>query len=368
MFKTKTVKIGENTNPRNLENTHWRNKPIRDYYDIFYLHNTGDNSVYLQQSERTHQSLSKGEAKGVERLHANYNFTSCNMSDVDKHIKEEFQRLVTNCTKDSDFFKVTSFLDEKELEQKDQQALILEPLSFGRLFWKSKCNTIQHAFENKCLKLFMALMNRISQEQAGTLLAENRFVQRALEPKSEKEKQLQAILAVYDEKELSIDIEELSLSEATKHKLQNSSWSDETVKRLYNKTKTFFIPRGQRKSKMHALSYYNTFETSLHHSTRAEAEKESSCMMTALKEEGFTIHQPLIDWTHKTLLEDLSEKMKSIKNECSVLFVCIMSHGDKGVLFDKDGFKVEINKVLNAMEGFPSHIPVVCLRTVHGII
>lgn len=284
------------------------------------------------------------------------------MPDLEKKVKEDFQRLVINCTKDSDFFKVTGFLDMKELDPEDQQALILQTLYFGRFSLKNnKWDAIQYAFENKCPKLFMALMNRISKQRAAKHLADNRFLQRALETKSEKEKQLQATLAVYDEHKLPIDIEELQLPEAIKHKLQNSSWSDETVKRLYDKTKTFFIPKGQRKSKMHALSYYNTFETSDHHETRTEAEKESGHMMTALADEGFTNHQPLIDWTHKELLEDLLEKKKNIKNECSVLFVCIMSHGEKGILFDKNGFKGDINRVLKAMEDFPTHIPMVRL-------
>lgn len=273
------------------------------------------------------------------------------MDREQKQILKEFQKLVIGCKKDRNFFQVTAYLDEKELDSNFQETLILVKLSPRK---HNKTDSIQYALINKCPKLFITLMDRIPKQRAA-YVAENNFLQQAIESATENEKQLEAVLAVYHAHKLPVDIE--GLPERTKQKLYDSSWSIEIVKRLYNKSNTFFIPREQKKAKMYALIYYNTFDT--YHQTRVNAKEESECMMVALREAGFTVFEPIIDWTNEELLLDLRQKIQGIKEECSVLFVCIMSHGDKGVVYDKNSIKGEINEVLSEVHDLPYHIPAV---------
>lgn len=71
------------------------------------------------------------------------------------------------------------------------------------------------------------------------------------------------------------------------------------------------------------------------------------------------MRRTLVDWLFEELLEYLDQQIEQIKNDCSVLFVCLMSHGDTGVIFDREGRKGEINKVLAKFHILNQILPVV---------
>lgn len=170
------------------------------------------------------------------------------------------------------------------------------------------------------------------------------------------------LLAVYDKNNIPLDIQ--NLPSITRARLYANSWGVEVLNGLYDKSDTYFIPRGQNEAKMHALLCYNTFEKSSKKElqARTEAIQESKCIKQGFEDAGFTVLPPTVDWTCKELLDGLSKSVESISRTTSVLFISIMTHGDTGILFDKNGERVEINKVQKTVRGqLPRRIPLVFL-------
>ena len=188
----------------------------------------------------------------------------------------------------------------------------------------------------------------------------------ALESKSDKEKCLEAVLQAHFKNSLPIDLR--TLPDQSKRRLYDGSWSSEIIKRLYNQTDLFFILRGQKKAKMYALVYYNTFErrTPLH-TTRAKAKEEAENMVLGLQEGGFTVFAPLVNWTNKVMLAHLRDSICQIKDKCSALVVCVTSEGGNSILYDNNGMEGNINDILQITEDLPHHLPVVCIMSIASI-
>ena len=277
----------------------------------------------------------------------------------DKEIKRHFEDLLVNkCKKNlpTEVLKVTKFLNDLDLDTDYQEALIRAPV-------KRKEDAIQYVLRKQQYKLFLALFAKVNQRD---YISKYNLLVQALKAKTDKDRYLIAVLNGYHCYELPINVDQLPSE--LKQKLYEESWSSEIIKCLYNKTNSFFIPRGQDKAKMQALIYYNTFAS--YNSTmqrtqdaclpvRHDATAEAECIEFGLKRGGFTVRRACTEWTFEMMLVDMHENIKAFRDECCVLVVCIMSHGGNAFIYDRDGKKGMINTIMDVFRELPDYVPAV---------
>ena len=219
-------------------------------------------------------------------------------------------------------------------------------------------DSIQFALKHDCLKLFHALLIKVD---ARDYLNKFEILENTIMYNDDR--MLEIVLKAYNKHEVRISL--AGLSEEPRDVLFNSSWNMKIVELLYPYANSFFIPRGQEKAKMFAFVCYNTFNhPDSKHPRRQGAKDEADCIIKGLRSCGFTIRGPLVDWTFVQLLEHLGQLLSEVKDNCSVIFICLMSHGDKGVLYDTDGKAGKINQVLEKLEVLQSTTPVVSVISV----
>ena len=250
--------------------------------------------------------------------------------------------------------KVLEVMEDEE----DREVIVLSKL-FKYKDKKTKhermVDSIQFALLFNSLKLFYALLQKVD---SRGYLNQYELLEQAIMSKDEK--QLTIVLRVYKQHEVRISL--ASLDDKAHQALFHSSWSMDIVELLYPYANQFFIPRGQDKAKMYAFICYNLFEPGTdQHPKREGAREEAQTVMKGLHDCGFTIRGPLIDWTFEKLIQFLKQHITEIRDTCSVLFISIMTHGDKGVVFDKDGEKGKINDILRELDGLRSITPAVSL-------
>lgn len=232
--------------------------------------------------------------------------------------------------------RVTKILEK--VSEEHHESIILQKIDKNE-------DALQYTLNGKCYRLFLVLIGKID---ARRYLNTHDILQSSIESKDDK--QLDAVLLAYERSEVRITL--ASLPENTKQMLFEGSWNKDVIERLFPHTTSYFIPRGQAKSKMFALVCYTT-------SDRNGAKEEAGYITKGLKDCGFTIRGPLIDWTFDQLTQYIRQHIDEIKEICSVFFLCLMSHGDNGILYDKDGRGIKINKLLKTLDILKSHIPAV---------
>ena len=189
------------------------------------------------------------------------------------------------------------------------------------------------------------MLNKIN---AREYLRTNDLLQVAIESKDDK--QVDTVLRAYERSEVRIVLS--ALPNRTKSLLYGGNWNKDVIERLYPYTTSYFIPRGQNKAKMFSLTCYTTYD-------RKGAREEADYITKGLKHCGFTNRGPLIDYDSDHLLNALSAPIDEIKDTCSMLFICIMCHGDIGILYDANDKPVKINKILSTLDKLHTHIPAV---------
>lgn len=109
-------------------------------------------------------------------------------------------------------------------------------------------------------------------------------------------------------------------------------------------------------SSNHALVFFSTTE-------RDGALDEGYHMTNSLYKMGITTYQ--IIWEKLTeLLPDITEYLRDIGPSSSLLILCMMAHGFKGTIVDKDDKRQEINGIVDLVSEFiPEHIPVVSIKS-----
>lgn len=295
-------------------------------------------------------------------MNRTYDASDFAMASNEKTIRKNFEaHVVKDCKHDqsktgkdckNDQLKTLTYLKDQDFSSGVVKKLILQR------FNGKKHDAIQYALNNRNYKLFIALLTKVDVhgyfEQHGDLL------KLAIEAKNDKDKRLAAVLTAYFKFKIHLDLRKLP--ERTYKKLYEESWSGDIIKLLYDNTATFFIPRGQDKAKMQAAIYYNQTFTKSKDWYRKEAQAESDSIREGLRDEGFTVPSPIDDWTRQEMLKHLRAHVKEIGKNTSVLVICIMTHGELGVLFDKQSEKMEINEILQtARAELPQHIPLVLL-------
>ena len=115
----------------------------------------------------------------------------------------------------------------------------------------------------------------------------------------------------------------------------------------------YIIPHVQQYCKMHALILYNT-------TSRPGAEDEATNLDDALRAAGFTERTGL-QWTEASELHNMIEScLDAVVNTCSLLMVCLMSHGSIGSLEAGGGNRTQVNSILHQLkQKLPSKIPLV---------
>ena len=72
--------------------------------------------------------------------------------------------------------------------------------------------------------------------------------------------------------------------------------------------------------------------------------------------------QLILIWSNVDELHNMIESvLNGIVADCSLLIVCLMSHGSRGVITGSNGKAIPVNKILNAFVGnlMPKELPLV---------
>ena len=216
-------------------------------------------------------------------------------------------------------------------------------------------DSIQLALTHECLKLFHALLIKVD---ARDYLNKFEILENTIMYNDDR--MLEIVLRAYNKHEVRISL--AGLSRESREVLFNSSWNMEIIQLLYQFDNSFFIPRGKEKAKINTFIRYNTFSRpGSKHPRRQGAKDEADSIIKGLQSCGFTIRMPLVDWKFDRLLGYLRQHITDVKDNCSVIFICLMSHGDKGILYDADGSEGKINQVLEELAVLKSTTPVVSL-------
>lgn len=134
--------------------------------------------------------------------------------------------------------------------------------------------------------------------------------------------------------------------------IEHESISVEQILELSPHSSRYLVPFNQSKSKHHGLIFFNTED-------RQGAENEASYMKQALQLTGCEIIQQ--EWSAAHQLGDMIDNaLTDILAECSLLVVCIMTHGYRGTLSGGEGTEISVNDVLNQLTtSLPGHLPLV---------
>lgn len=88
---------------------------------------------------------------------------------------------------------------------------------------------------------------------------------------------------------------------------------------------------------------------------------ESNCLKRALEVAGCDVKENA--WEDAADLDDyLEDYLETVPEDCSLLFICLMSHGSAGKLCGVRGSEMSVNQILNRIK-YQLHrsIPVVSL-------
>lgn len=120
----------------------------------------------------------------------------------------------------------------------------------------------------------------------------------------------------------------------------------------------FAVPNNTANGSRYSLVCYNT-------SQRCGATAEANYLHKSLITDGF--RSILYSWDgFDDLVSGLQSHLRNISNDCSLLFVCFMSHGFRGYLEGKDGSSGQITELLQYLNDYLiSATPLVCDHIVY---
>ena len=132
--------------------------------------------------------------------------------------------------------------------------------------------------------------------------------------------------------------------------LENGILTAEMPAKLYEHTSIRYpIPRHNENCKIYAVIAYNTHCGDV---PRPDAGVEFADLYNALRSAGFLILPVMIDFSACDFLSAMKERIRQIKRSCSLLLICIMSHGSEGVIYDVNGARLFIEyDILNLLRG-----------------
>ena len=124
------------------------------------------------------------------------------------------------------------------------------------------------------------------------------------------------------------------------------------VQKVFSSSSTYIIPYDQCNAKKWALVLYNTVE-------RKDSEKEASEVETNLRNADFNVMK--MKWENALDLPGiLHGQLTGIRESTSVLFVCIMSHGNCGTVRGDNNTLMPISDILFTLKDkLPPTLPLV---------
>ena len=127
----------------------------------------------------------------------------------------------------------------------------------------------------------------------------------------------------------------------------------ENIQKLSPYSTKYVIPYNQRKAKQFGLVLYNL-------SNRHGGSEEAKALEEFLISVG--CDELKLEWSDARALTSIVESsLKSRVKECSLLIVCIMAHGSRGVIYGSEGKSLAVNEILQVLDHIlPSTIPMVC--------
>ena len=106
----------------------------------------------------------------------------------------------------------------------------------------------------------------------------------------------------------------------------------EQIKELSPYSSHYIIPHNQKKARRHGLILYNSAD-------RSGAEVEAQNLKQALETAGNEVIK--MEWSSANELHSMIESaVGGILDKCSLLVVCLMAHGSRGVIQGEDGSKI----------------------------
>lgn len=124
------------------------------------------------------------------------------------------------------------------------------------------------------------------------------------------------------------------------------------IKKLSPHRPKYVIPYNQQKSKRYGLIMFNS-------DNRPNAAEEVQTLELALTAAGFIVQ--ISQWSNaRELLKEIKKALRCAAADCSMLFVCLMSHGSRGELAGSTGAPIAMNKVLQQLSDLlPTFLPLV---------
>ena len=125
------------------------------------------------------------------------------------------------------------------------------------------------------------------------------------------------------------------------------------VQRLSSQSINYIIPYNQEKSKRFGLILYSS-----HHRRGAEdeADKLEQSLHTAGCDKVFKLQWSQAEELHNMIDSSVAD----IKASCSLLIVCLMSHGSRGCVQSGQGEFIPVNQILHQLTlALPDHVPLV---------
>ena len=120
----------------------------------------------------------------------------------------------------------------------------------------------------------------------------------------------------------------------------------------------YLIPKSHAKLKPYALVFFSL-------DNREGAQEEAQEVIRLSKSDEHNCHQHRMEKDLNQLKTFLEERLLDIKDECSLLMVCVMAHGYKGYMVGSyTGSQGQINHVFAVFDKIPvlpNYVPLVSL-------
>ena len=133
---------------------------------------------------------------------------------------------------------------------------------------------------------------------------------------------------------------------------ETESLTTEQIQQLSPHSSQYIIPYKQKKSKRYGLILFRS-------EGRQGAVAEADDLEQALQTTGCDVIK--MEWSEATELHNMIESALSrIVADCSLLIVCLMSHGSRGALADSHRKSIPVNHILHQFSfSLPQEIPLV---------
>lgn len=114
------------------------------------------------------------------------------------------------------------------------------------------------------------------------------------------------------------------------------------------------IPYNQQRFKRYGLILFSS-------AGRPGASEEADDLTKALEATGFDVIKT--EWSEAGELQRIIDSaMESMVDDCSLMLVCLMSHGSRGSLRSLDREEVPVNNILHQLSyHLPKSVPMVCM-------